>query len=248
MRKATRMTRPLTTNRFQEEMLRVMDRKHHWAWPTFSDGTARRLAAAVVPAFTGPLGHLQERPAERHGPGRPRPDVPEHPPVPEHDRDGERARRDAHPAEGELDRRDPLDAARPARGGGGARDRAREYLELVGLKGRDDLLAKNLPYGDQRRLEVARALGSKPSLLLLDEPTAGMNPRETAAAHRPHRPAPPRPRPHRPADRARHARRHGHQRPRHGPRPRREDRRGDAGRGPPQPAGHRGLPRARRRT
>lgn len=40
MRKATRMTRPLTTNRFQEEMLRVMDRKHHWAWPTFSDGTA----------------------------------------------------------------------------------------------------------------------------------------------------------------------------------------------------------------
>ena len=60
-----------------------------------------------------------------------------------------------------------------------ARDRAREYLELVGLKGRDDFLAKNLPYGDQRRLEVARALGSKPSLLLLDEPTAGMNPRET---------------------------------------------------------------------
>ena len=60
-----------------------------------------------------------------------------------------------------------------------ARDRARELLELVGLKGRDDVLAKNLPYGDQRRLEVARALGSKPSLLLLDEPTAGMNPRET---------------------------------------------------------------------
>jgi pyrroloquinoline quinone (PQQ) biosynthesis protein C len=40
MRKATRMTRPLTTNRFQEELLRVMDCKHHWAWPTFSDGTA----------------------------------------------------------------------------------------------------------------------------------------------------------------------------------------------------------------
>jgi branched-chain amino acid transport system ATP-binding protein len=60
-----------------------------------------------------------------------------------------------------------------------ARDRAREYLELVGLKGRDDFLAKNLPYGDQRRLEVARALASKPTLLLLDEPTAGMNPRET---------------------------------------------------------------------
>jgi branched-chain amino acid transport system ATP-binding protein len=57
--------------------------------------------------------------------------------------------------------------------------RARELLALVGLKGRDDLVAKNLPYGDQRRLEIARALGSNPTLLLLDEPTAGMNPRET---------------------------------------------------------------------
>src|SRR5262249_39909565 len=41
-RKATRMTRPLTTSRFQEEMLRIMDRKHHWAWPAFSDGTATK--------------------------------------------------------------------------------------------------------------------------------------------------------------------------------------------------------------
>ena len=54
-----------------------------------------------------------------------------------------------------------------------------EYLELVGLTNRRDELAKNLPYGDQRRLEVARALASEPSLVLLDEPTAGMNPRET---------------------------------------------------------------------
>jgi branched-chain amino acid transport system ATP-binding protein len=60
-----------------------------------------------------------------------------------------------------------------------ARVRARELLELVGLKGVDDELAKNLPYGDQRRLEIARALASDPTLLLLDEPTAGMNPRET---------------------------------------------------------------------
>jgi ABC-type branched-subunit amino acid transport system ATPase component len=58
-----------------------------------------------------------------------------------------------------------------------ARERAAELLELVGLRGIGGELAKNLPYGDQRRLEVARALGSDPSLLLLDEPTAGMNPR-----------------------------------------------------------------------
>jgi branched-chain amino acid transport system ATP-binding protein len=61
-----------------------------------------------------------------------------------------------------------------------SRVRARELLALVGLKRQGGELAKNLPYGDQRRLEVARALGSEPSLLLLDEPTAGMNPRETA--------------------------------------------------------------------
>src|SRR5262249_2410943 len=54
-----------------------------------------------------------------------------------------------------------------------------ELLDFVGLGGKADDTARNLPYGDQRRLEIARALASQPRLLLLDEPTAGMNPRET---------------------------------------------------------------------
>ena len=56
---------------------------------------------------------------------------------------------------------------------------ALDMLEFVGLQGKGDEFARNLPYGDQRRLEIARALSSQPQLLLLDEPTAGMNPQET---------------------------------------------------------------------
>lgn len=61
-------------------------------------------------------------------------------------------------------------------------ERARERLNYVGLDEKRDEVAKNLPYGDQRRLEIARALAGEPKLILLDEPTAGMNPQETVAA------------------------------------------------------------------
>lgn len=59
--------------------------------------------------------------------------------------------------------------------------RAMELLEFTGLAHKRDHLARNLPYGEQRKLEIARALASEPGLLLLDEPTAGMNPQETRA-------------------------------------------------------------------
>ena len=63
-------------------------------------------------------------------------------------------------------------------------EEGRRLLKFVGLEGLGDNLARNLPYGAQRRLEIARALANKPRLLLLDEPTAGMNPQETESMTR----------------------------------------------------------------
>ena len=60
--------------------------------------------------------------------------------------------------------------------------RAQELLDFVGLGKSAEMLARNMPYGDQRRLEIARALATDPMLILLDEPTAGMNPKETEEA------------------------------------------------------------------
>jgi branched-chain amino acid transport system ATP-binding protein len=61
-----------------------------------------------------------------------------------------------------------------------AQEEALRLLQFVGLRGRGDILARNLAYGEQRRLEIGRALATRPKLLMLDEPTAGMNPRETS--------------------------------------------------------------------
>jgi branched-chain amino acid transport system ATP-binding protein len=62
-----------------------------------------------------------------------------------------------------------------------SRAKAHEILEFIGIDHRADQLAKNLPYGDQRRLEIARAMGTSPEIILLDEPAAGFNPSEKKA-------------------------------------------------------------------
>ena len=124
------------------------------------------------------------------------------------------------------------------------RERSQELLDFVGLGETTDDLARNLPYGDQRRLEIARALATDPKLLLLDEPTAGMNPQETRQAEElifRIRDLGPRRR----GDRARHAVHLQPVRPGALPGAGPDADRGHAGGGAVRPAGDRGLHRHR---
>jgi branched-chain amino acid transport system ATP-binding protein len=88
---------------------------------------------------------------------------------------GMHTRLKAHPIQAVLGLKSERDEERRAR------ERAHELLAFVGLPDVSETWARNLPYGDQRRLEIARALATEPSLLLLDEPSAGMNPQERNA-------------------------------------------------------------------
>src|SRR3984893_15174658 len=74
----------------------------------------------------------------------------------------------------------PLNSPHTRRDEQTAHEEAVRLLHFVGLRGRGDVIARNLAYGEQRRLEIGRALATRPKLLMLDEPTAGMNPRETS--------------------------------------------------------------------
>ncbi len=216
----------------QDDVLQHADRRLH---ADLRRGDVRRHRDRRAAAHTDD--------AARH-----RPDVPEHPAVPDDELAGERDGGHALPHQGRHRR--GASCARPASAARSAsrRDKAREILRYVrAADAVDEEFAMNLSYGDQRRLEVARALATDPKLVLLDEPTAGMNPQESAELHRLRAPPARGAGPDGADDRARHEGRDGRLRPRHGARPRREDRRGlaggDAGRRPRD----RGIPGHRRR-
>ena len=138
-----------------------------------------------------PPRHDRERralPARAHAglrdlpPGARRAHLPEHPPVPGHDG----ARKPAGRPPQSADARERHDRARPVRRPSYRRreaeaiDHAKYWLDKIGLTDRADDPAGELPYGAQRRLEIARAMCTEPVLLCLDEPAAGLNPRESA--------------------------------------------------------------------
>jgi branched-chain amino acid transport system ATP-binding protein len=126
-------------------------------------------------------GHGSCRPSREGGPGGDGSHLPEHPPLRQHDGVGERHGRSLLPnsamALTSIIRGPKYRARRRPPGLA-----PRSLLDFVGLGKTSEHLARNLPYGDQRRLEIARALATDPKLILLDEPTAGMNPKETEEA------------------------------------------------------------------
>ena len=140
-------------------------------------GVYRPTSGTVT--FDGqPLGQDQAQPDH---PARHRPDVPEHPAVRRDDRAGERRRRHRRPAPDLGAGRDRPHPAAPPRGARRRSNARLALLQFVGIAHRGEEKARNLPYGDQRRLEIARALATEPKLLCLDEPAAGFNPSEKAA-------------------------------------------------------------------
>ena len=159
--------------------------------------------------------------------------LPEHPAVSRHDRAGEPAGGAAQRADAGLGLHaslgllglEPL----PPRPSAQAIDKARYWLDRIGLLARADDPAGALPYGEQRRLEIARAMCTDPVLLCLDEPAAGLNARESAELNAAPASDPRRARHLDPADRARHERGDGDFRPRRRARLRHEDRRRHAG-------------------
>ena len=204
-------------------------------------------------------GDIRLRRREHHRASQPhkitrlgdRPHVPDAAALPEHvgarERDGRRLR--AH--EG---RRVPLDAAharacaREERGDPRRSPRSSSSFFGERLMGyRWDQPAYSLSYANRRRLEIARATATEPADPAARRARRRDEPERDARDHRADRAAPHRGRLHDPRDRARHARRRGHLRPRDRARPRRQDRRGHVRAGRDRPARRRGVPRARRR-